>query len=27
VMPARLEEAGFQFEYPDLAAGLQAILA
>lgn len=27
VMPARLEEVGFQFEFPDLAAGLQAILA
>jgi uncharacterized protein len=27
VMPARLEDAGFQFEFPDLAAGLEAILA
>jgi uncharacterized protein len=27
VMPARLDDAGFRFEFPDLAAGLQAILA
>jgi hypothetical protein len=26
VMPTRLEDAGFQFEFPDLVAGLKAIL-